>query len=737
MIIALDLETKSSVDLRKHGLDRYVNSPDFEITVAAYTQSGGGGTLQYATATAFDILTNGREFFRNQLQELLDAVRTDGEPSTRYLTRVPHSTILAHNSQFEKAALTAAGFDIHGITFIDTAVIARIVGVHSSLDSASRQITGIRTKMPEGVDLIKRFAVPREDGTFLIDHLEDFTQEDYDLWDVFVQYCERDAEVCGDIFEKHWSALSKLEASYMLATDAMNEVGWFVDVDLVERMKQVYETNLEELERVFRRAHLEPDEVLNLNSVIQLRAWCKRRRVNISSFDSDHVEKYLRQVNERLTKLVQHKLPQRYESEAVDLIQVRELLKLKQQLGGSSLKKLQTILDTVGPDDRLRYQYVHGGAAQSLRTSGRSVQMQNLKRLPPIPLSEESLRCLGTVPAYTESNEILAANLRQVFKAKAKKGVLFVGDFSSVESRALAWVAGADWKVKAFEDGRDMYKVMASKIFKIEYDDVVPAQRQIGKVGELACGYGAGAATVNKFAEKMGVPLDADVTTQLVSDWRELNPEVTRLWERLDTALREELPRSNGGQVFSQRVQLSHGYSVAFTALETDPNIRAIVPTAHDIAMVVYDNQDAGFFRRVFRGVYERNGDICYMKPSALKSGPLWQTHWTKNGQRGPHKLYGGKLTGILVQSLCREIFFNSLVNLQSYMQYLPYAKIVGQFHDEIVVELDVTKAEMLGMTAAEAITTVKRKMRLAMTSSSLPGFPLDSEIKSAHRYLK
>ena len=125
------------------------------------------------------------------------------------------------------------------------------------------------------------------------------------------------------------------------------------------------------------------------------------------------------------------------------------------------------------------------------------------------------------------------------------------------------------------------------------------------------------------------------------------------------------------------------------------------------------------------------------MKPSALKSGPLWQTHWTKNGQRGPHKLYGGKLTGILVQSLCREIFFNSLVNLQSYMQYLPYAKIVGQFHDEIVVELDVTKAEMLGMTAAEAITTVKRKMRIAMTSSPLPGFPLDSEIKGARRYLK
>lgn len=282
-----------------------------------------------------------------------------------------------------------------------------------------------------------------------------------------------------------------------------------------------------------------------------------------------------------------------------------------------------------------------------------------------------------------------------------------------------------------------MYKVMASKIFKIEYDDVVPAQRQIGKVGELACGYGAGAATVNKFAEKMGVPLEADVTTQLVSDWRELNPEVTNLWELLDAALRKELARSKSGRIFTPRVPLSYGYSVEFTELETDSNIRAIVPAACDIAMVVYDNQDAVFFQRVFRGVYERNGDVCYMKPSALKSGPLWQTHWTKNGQRGPHKLYGGKLTGILVQSLCREIFFNSLVDLQHRLQNLPYAKIVGQFHDEIVVELDATEAKILGMTAAEAITTVKHKMRLAMTSSSLPGFPLDSEIKSAHRYLK
>ena len=153
--------------------------------------------------------------------------------------------------------------------------------------------------------------------------------------------------------------------------------------------------------------------------------------------------------------------------------------------------------------------------------------------------------------------------------------------------------------------------------------------------------------------------------------------------------------------------------------------------------MVVYDNQDAVLFQRVFRGVYEHTGDICYMKPSALKSGPLWQTYWTKNGKAGRHKLYGGKLTGILVQSLCRELFFNSLVDLQDRLQHLPFAKIVGQFHDEIVVELDLTEAEMLGMTAAEAIVEVKRKMRLAMTSSSLPGFPLDSEIKSAHRYLK
>lgn len=187
MIIALDLETKSSVDLRKHGLDRYVNSPDFEITVAAFTQTSSGGTIQDATAVSFDILTDGREGFRRQLEELLENVRMHAEPSVRYTSRVPYAVIIAHNSQFEKAALYAAGFDISGITFIDTAVIARILGVHSSLDSASRQISGIRSKMPEGVDLIKRFAVPREDGTFLVDHREDWTQEDYDLWSIFVQ----------------------------------------------------------------------------------------------------------------------------------------------------------------------------------------------------------------------------------------------------------------------------------------------------------------------------------------------------------------------------------------------------------------------------------------------------------------------------------------------------------------------------------------------------------------------
>src|SRR5690606_31548398 len=147
---------------------------------------------------------------------------------------------------------------------------------------------------------------------------------------------------------------------------------------------------------------------------------------------------------------------------------------------------------------RLRDQYVHCGAGQTLRTSGRSVQMQNLKRIG-LPVNMDLLFDANT----SWSNNAMAENMRQVFTSSHPQGELIVGDFSSVESRGLAWLSKEAWKTASYREGKDLYKVLASKIFNTPYERISKTQRQVGKVGELSCGYGAGPGAVKEFAQNM------------------------------------------------------------------------------------------------------------------------------------------------------------------------------------------------------------------------------------------
>ena len=136
--------------------------------------------------------------------------------------------------------------------------------------------------------------------------------------------------------------------------------------------------------------------------------------------------------------------------------------------------------------------------------------------------------------------------------------------------------------------------------------------------------------------------------------------------------------------------------------------------------------------QRTFQGAYMHGNDMCYLKPSELKSGKLWLEEWTKDRQRGRYKIYGGKLAGILTQSFCRELFFSSMSVLDSELAQIPNASIVGQFHDEIVVEWSPLYQ---GDSSHE---NVRRIMESSMSNSNIVGgFPLASEINFSHKYIK
>lgn len=706
-IYGLDFETFSEVDLRKHGLDRYVNHPSFRVLLASVSH-------ETDSTKRFDFITT-----------------TDPDRVVRQLrAKLAGQTIIAQNAGFERAVL--AKLSIHPQVVLDSAVIARALGAASKLEAAAPQLVAA-DKMEEGGALIKLFSIPQSDGSIVVDEWQSWGQELWEQWYTFGDYCDLDAELSLEIHSE-WSAwIPSLEWVNEQTTQAMNDIGWHVDLDLVREMQRVYQANLVKIEQRFRSMY-DPKGELNFRSPIQLRKWCEARGVKVKSLDELHLAKYLKQVTKRREQLAAAhaagKPAPKIGPTLEQCIEVEDMLLTKQELGGSSLSKLQTIIDMVGYDGRLRGQYLHVGAGQTYRTSGRGVQMQNLKRLGVVIDPVEELFAADKAFDDEWDNGRLARNLRQVFTAEHPDGELIVGDFSAVESRGLAYLAGEAWKLSGYRAGQDMYKVLASKMTGVPYDAVDKAGRQQGKVGELSCGYGAGPGAVSRFAEKMGMDLSEEEAGEVVRDWREANAQIVELWNELDHALHSVVEFGNQ----ESSVDLGYdGLRLTVRKTQTPSSLKKQLPHTQSIELVVTQASGRYVLRRVFAGAYMDGKDVCYVKPSELKSGDLWRTHWTKDGARGRYKIYGGKLTGILTQSFCRELFFDSLRAVQAEFASVPNVKVIGQFHDEIVLEwTPSTHSRALSYSSTKALFADAMQ-----AAPKYPSFPLAADVKSGHRYIK
>jgi len=694
-LIGVDFETYGAIDLPKHGLHRYVNNPTFMPLLAATAWWDGNGFAPICKS--YDLVED-YEYQRNRL-----------------FMAIGDATIVAHNAGFEQAVLRWMGLDLPSSRFVDSAVLARAAGAGGKLEVAAPQLLGT-DKADVGAELIKLFSIPGKyqeaNGSVRFDpqiRLDKATE-----WADFDMYCRLDAKLSLELALLLLPGTSAEELVNSSVTLDMNNVGWRVDLAAVEEMERRYLRNIEETVENFREwtgAH-----ELNLNSQPQLTTWCIARGVRSSSFDEAHVEKLIKSVGKKLAN------PALSVDKVTGYAEVLRLLQTKQVLGGSSLKKLKVILNSTSDDGRLRDQYLHIGAGASFRTTGRGVQMQNLKRLhgggdDMAELFDQSIEW---------DNQKLASNLRQVFTASDPNGRLIVGDFSSVESRGLAWQAGEQWKLDAYHQGQDLYKVQAGLIFGKAADQVTKDERQIGKVGELACGYGAGPDAVKAFAEKMGVDLSEGESIKLVKDWRGANPWVVKYWYALDAALHMAIETGS-----PTNVNLPKG-RVNIVPFKAPYSLRKQVGDAHLLSLKVRLSLLGAveILERTIHGTRVLGKNIQYWKPSERKTGNLWTDRFTnpKTKQLQKFTLYGGKLSGLLTQSLCREVFFASLREVHEWCDQHPNVQLVGQFHDEIVLDW------VPGQPSLEHTQWV---LAQAMTNTILPGFPLSAEIKHDYRYTK
>jgi DNA polymerase bacteriophage-type len=703
--IGLDFETYGSVNLLDHGLYRYTEDKFFTPLIGSVVRRESRGFFERCT---FNFVTD-RKASRRDLTDMIGGSR-----------------IAAHNAGFEMRVLNVLGCEYPASRFIDSAVVARAGGFGGHLESAAPQMLGI-DKMELGKQLIRLFSIPGKyqeasgspafDPQIIADHPVE--------WADFISYCELDAELSLRIVERGLGMLTVQELEYMTITMEMNDIGWCVDLDIVEEMQRRYIENQEEALFAFRSSCNAPD--LNLNSHKQLKDWCAARGIKAKSFDEKHVAAMLKAVTKKLENVGQPLDP----AKAAGYAEVMTMLQTKQILGGSSLKKLQTIIDTASADyrvptnHRLKDQYLHAGAGQSCRTTGRSTQMQNLKRLE-VPADMDELWQEDT----EWDNDRLAVNIRQVFTASQPTGLLIVGDFSSVEAIGLAWLAGQQSTLQAARAGIDLYKAQAVTNLRIPLASVTPQQRTFSKVGVLSCGYQAGGPAVQSFAEGMGVTLSEAEAAKVVWDFREGNPDIVRFWYVLNEMLHSIVE----DRALSQTHELADGHRLKMIACSTPESLLNQHPGARSVSMQMYGPSGNTVMKRYFHGCYTRGNNIAYYKPSNRKTGDLWRATYTdpKTGFERYHELYGGKVAGILTQSLCREIFMESLRALRAWTREpvrVGQIGLVGQFHDEAVLDWQP------GATGLDA--TVEAMDRIMSDPGDMVSFPLRADIKYAYRYIK
>ncbi|QIN93894.1 DNA polymerase I [Microbacterium phage Arete] len=710
-IVGLDFETYGDVNLPKYGLDRYVSDPSFTALIASVSDKGKKQTFDFV---------EGGERAREAFREYVNLTLSWGY------------WFSAHNVGFERAVMQHLGFGddvLYKIT--DSAVVARAQGAASHLEAAAPQLTDIQ-KLEVGKNLIMTFSVPTEANGGR-PYTWDEIQADPNLkawWDEFCVYCEVDAEGSAEIVTEYITTESFLREHEMeWYTYLMNRAGWNVDLDLVREMQLRFEENSQQIVSDFFTKHMYDDggnKVMTdkfLNSTPQMKAWCAERGIKTNSFDAEHITKLLVKIQSKL-KTMNPRDPKYSAYEDVE-----DLLVTKRDLGGSSLAKLQKILDLTSEDGRLRNQYMHLGAGQSYRSTGKGVQLQNLKRLSSSPMDLDD----DFTEVEEADNTTLAENLRQVFISDEPDGRQIVGDFSSVESRGLAWIAGDDVKIQAFKDGKDLYKVQAVLIHGTPYEQVTKAERQDGKVAELGCGYGAGPVALQRFAGKMGIEMDEDKALEIVRGWRGTNPNVVDLWDRLGSAFSTAVTLNA-----ITTVRLAHHLLVEFHPFDPPKSLAKQHPGARSVRMkMLARDGDEFVLERVFHGCYMRGEDVCFYKPSDRKTGDLWRNHYRdpKTGKTVFYKLYGGKLTGILVQSMCRELFFDAMQNMFWRFEGLRNVTPIGQFHDELVVSWTPVKRPATDIKLDSAMEIMRQVM--STPRASFTGFPLEGDIKSDYRYTK
>ena len=500
--LSCDLETYSSEDLRKCGVYRYCEAPDFEILLFAY--SVDGGEVQLAD------LASGEKLPR----EIIKAVTDDSVIKW------------AWHANFERVCLSRYLRDLGLLTgYLNPEgwrcdmVWAATLGLPFSLEGAGAVLGLDKQKLTEGKELIRYFCKPCSPTQANSGRTRNLPCHAPDKWEMFKRYNIRDVETEMGIQQR----LSKFPVpdfvweEYHLDQE-INDRGVKIDMELVRQAIAIDERSRNELISAMR----EFTQLENPNSVQQMKGWLANNGLMTESLDKKAVAELMKNAPPELIRV----------------------LTLRQQLAKSSVRKYQAMQNAVCADGRARGLFSFYGANRTGRFSSKIIQLQNLARNSMSDLDQaRALIKTGDYDAvsmlYDDVPDTLSQLVRTAF-VPPKGKLFYVADFSAIEARVIAWFAGEKWRSEVFRKGGDIYCASASQMFKVpvEKHGVNGHLRQKGKIAELALGYGGGTGALKAMgALEMG--LKEEELQPLVNAWRNANPNIVKFWWAVDNAVME------------------------------------------------------------------------------------------------------------------------------------------------------------------------------------------------------
>lgn len=532
--LSIDLETYSDQPLAKTGVYRYVESPDFEILLFAY--SVDGGPVQQIDLACGEKIPS----------EILCALEDD------------KVTKWAFNANFERICLSRflgypTGDYLEPDSWKCSMVWAAYMGLPLSLEGVGAVLGLEKQKLTEGKDLIKYFCQPCAPTKSNGQRTRNLPEHAADKWLAFKRYNIRDVETEMSIQARlsKYPVPDSVWKEYHLDQE-INDRGVGLDMELVRQAIQMDGRSRSELTQAMK----ELTSLDNPNSVQQMKQWLADNGVETDTLGKKAVAELLKTAPPQLQKV----------------------LTLRQQLAKSSVKKYQAMETAVCADGRARGMFQFYGANRTGRWAGRIIQMQNLPQNHLDNLSEaRGLVRVGDFDAlemlYEDVPDTLSQLIRTAFVPQENRKFI-VADFSAIEARVIAWFAGEKWRQDVFAEGKDIYCASASQMFgvPVEKHGVNGHLRQKGKIAELALGYGGSVGALKAMgALEMG--LSEDELPALVSAWRQANPKIVQFWWAVDRAVMDAVTRKTTtkthGIIFSARngmlfITLPSGRSLAY-----------------------------------------------------------------------------------------------------------------------------------------------------------------------------